>query len=86
MQDNRIFFKRLKVLFMLVFLKVMTRCFLKFKVVNLKRYIFKRQMKLVLILTAILVVLHAEVIPFDNSAVEKVFEKRQPALFLFIGD
>ncbi len=43
-------------------------------------------MKCVLLLTAILVVLHAEVIPFDNSAVEKIFQQRQPALFLFIGD
>lgn len=43
-------------------------------------------MKALLILVVILVVLHAEVIPFDNSAVEKIFEKRQPALFLFVGD
>lgn len=43
-------------------------------------------MRSILLLAVILVVLQAEVIPFDNSAVEKIFEKRQPALFLFIAD
>jgi hypothetical protein len=43
-------------------------------------------MRPLILLAAILVVLHAEVIPFDNSAVEKIFEKHQSALFLFIAD
>lgn len=43
-------------------------------------------MKPMLLLAAILLVLQAEVIPFDNTAVEKIFEKRQSALFIFIGD
>lgn len=26
---------------------------------------------------------NAEVVPFDNNAVEKIFQNKQPALFLF---
>jgi protein disulfide-isomerase A1 len=43
-------------------------------------------MKSIILLTIILVVLHAEVIPFDNAAVDKIFQQKQPALFLFVGD
>lgn len=42
-------------------------------------------MKLILFL-AVVLVLHAEVIPFDSSAVEKIFQQKQAALFLFVGD
>ena len=36
-------------------------------------------------LLALIFVLYvnAEVIPFDNNAVEKIFQNKQPALFLF---
>jgi hypothetical protein len=43
-------------------------------------------MKLILIITILLVASLAEVIPFDNSAVEKIFQQKNAALFLFVGD
>lgn len=43
-------------------------------------------MKLILSLAILLLTLHAEVIPFDNAAVEKIFQQKQSALFLFVGD
>jgi hypothetical protein len=42
-------------------------------------------MKLISIIAILLFVLNAEIIPFDNSAVEKIFQQKQPTLFLFIG-
>jgi protein disulfide isomerase len=42
-------------------------------------------MKLI-ILSALLVLLSAAVLPFDNSAIEKIFQQKSAALFLFIGD
>ena len=30
--------------------------------------------------------LHAEVLPFDNGAIEKIFQQKKSAVFLFIGD
>lgn len=42
-------------------------------------------MKLIVVL-AILAVAFAEVIPFDNSAIEKIFQQKASALFLFVGD
>lgn len=42
-------------------------------------------MKLVILLT-ILLVAFGEVIPFDNSAVDKIFKEKSPALFLFVDD
>jgi hypothetical protein len=43
-------------------------------------------MKFLLLLAVMAMVLHAEVIPFDNAAVEKIFKEQQTALFLFVGD
>ena len=43
-------------------------------------------MKLMLVIALLLVVLQAEIIPFDNSAIEKIFQQKKPAVFLFIGD
>lgn len=40
---------------------------------------------IILALLAILYV-NAEVVPFDNSAVEKIFQNKQAALFLFSND
>lgn len=48
------------------------------------QYIFK--MKLILSLALLLVVLNAEVIPFDNSAIDKIFQQKKSAVFLFLGD
>ncbi len=45
-----------------------------------------KQMKLMLVIALLLVVLQAEIIPFDNSAIEKIFQQKKAALFLFIGD
>ena len=42
-------------------------------------------MKLIILL-AVLVLLQAEIIPFDNSAIETIFQKKKSALFLFLGD
>jgi protein disulfide isomerase len=42
-------------------------------------------MKLIALL-AILVLLRAEIVPFDNSAIEAIFQKKQSALFLFLAD
>lgn len=43
-------------------------------------------MKLILSLALLLVVLNAEVIPFDNSAIDKIFQQKKSAVFLFLGD
>lgn len=43
-------------------------------------------MKLMLAIALLLVVLQAEVIPFDNGAIDKIFQQKKPAVFLFIGD
>jgi protein disulfide isomerase len=42
-------------------------------------------MKLIILL-AVLVLLHAEIIPFDNSAIETIFQQKKSALFLFLAD
>ena len=42
-------------------------------------------MKILLLLVALLVA-NAEVIPFNNEAIEKVFKDSSDALFLFQGD
>jgi hypothetical protein len=39
-----------------------------------------------LVLALVLVALNASVIPFDNTAIEKIFQEKKSALFLFIGD
>lgn len=43
-------------------------------------------MKLIIVLFAVLVAINADVIPFDSTAVETIFQKKQPALFLFVAD
>ena len=43
-------------------------------------------MKLILSLALLLVILNAEVIPFDNSAIDKIFQQKKSAVFLFLGD
>ncbi len=37
------------------------------------------------LIVALILVLYvnAEILPFDNSAVEKIFQNKKPALFLF---
>lgn len=42
-------------------------------------------MKLIILL-AVLALLHAEIIPFDNSAIETIFQQKKSALFLFLAD
>lgn len=42
-------------------------------------------MKLIVLL-AVLVLLQAEIIPFDNSAIDTIFQKKKSALFLFLAD
>ncbi len=40
-----------------------------------------------LVLATILVLfVNAEIVPFDNGAVEKIFQNKQAALFLFTND
>jgi hypothetical protein len=43
-------------------------------------------MKLILLIAILLALLNAEVIPFDNAAIEKIFQQKKSALFVFIGD
>lgn len=43
-------------------------------------------MKLYLIAALLITLLSAAVIPFDNDAIEKVFQQSNDALFLFQGD
>lgn len=43
-------------------------------------------MKLIVVIAILLAVLHAEVIPFDNTAIDKIFQQKKSALFLFLGD
>ena len=42
-------------------------------------------MKLIILLLIVLLV-SAEVLPFDNAAIEKIFQQKSSALFLFLGD
>lgn len=37
-------------------------------------------------IVALLSVVNTEVIPFDNSAIEKIFQQKKSALFLFASD
>ncbi len=37
-------------------------------------------------ITALLTFVNSEVIPFDNSAIEKIFQNKKSALFLFASD
>ena len=39
--------------------------------------------KLLLVTLCVLATIHAEVIPFDNSAIEKIFQEKKAAVFLF---
>lgn len=34
----------------------------------------------------VLVLCSAAVVPFDNAAVDKIFQQKNPALFLFLND
>ncbi len=43
-------------------------------------------MKLMLAIALLLVVLQAEIIPFDNGAIDKIFQQKKSAVFLFLGD
>lgn len=43
-------------------------------------------MKIVLLVALIMAVAFAEVIPFNNDAIEKIFKDSNDALFIFIGD
>lgn len=43
-------------------------------------------MKFLLSLASIFALATSEVVPFDNSAIDKVFKDKQPALFLFASD
>jgi protein disulfide-isomerase A1 len=43
-------------------------------------------MKLLVLACLLLALVSAEILPFDNSAIEKIFQQKQAALFLFIGD
>lgn len=43
-------------------------------------------MNLILFILLLIGLTQAEVIPFDNSAVDKIFQQKNAALFLFIGD
>ena len=42
-------------------------------------------MKLIILLLIVLLV-SADVLPFDNAAIEKIFQQKSSALFLFLGD
>jgi hypothetical protein len=37
-------------------------------------------------IAALLILATAEIIPFDNSAIEKIFQNNSPAVFLFLSD
>ncbi len=39
-----------------------------------------------LAIALLLVVLQAEIIPFDNGAIDKIFQQKKSAVFLFLGD
>jgi len=43
-------------------------------------------MKLILVVALLLALLNAEILPFDNTAIEKIFQQKTAALFLFIAD
>jgi len=43
-------------------------------------------MKLIIAITLILLAVNAAIIPFDNDAIDKIFQQKSSALFLFIGD
>ena len=38
------------------------------------------------VLATLLAVVNTEVIPFDNGAIEKIFQNKKPALLLFASD
>lgn len=42
--------------------------------------------KTIIAILAIVLIVNTEVIPFDNTAIEKVFQQKNPALFLFTSD
>jgi hypothetical protein len=42
--------------------------------------------KTILICLLFVLYINAEILPFDNKAVEKVFQNKNPALFLFTND
>lgn len=39
--------------------------------------------KLLLVILSVFLVSHTEVVPFDNGAIEKIFQDKKAALFLF---
>jgi hypothetical protein len=43
-------------------------------------------MKSSLIIAVLFVISYTAVIPFDNEAVDKIFNQKNDALFLFVGD
>ena len=43
-------------------------------------------MKVAILCTLLLALAFAEVIPFNNDAIEKVFKDSSDALFIFLGD
>jgi hypothetical protein len=42
--------------------------------------------KTFIITLLVLLYVNAEIVPFDNTAVEKIFQNKNPALFLFTND
>jgi protein disulfide-isomerase A1 len=46
---------------------------------------YMSSLKLIALL-ALLVLLQAEIVPFDNSAIDAIFQQKKSALFLFLGD
>lgn len=42
--------------------------------------------KILLATLCVLAIVQAEVIPFDNSAIEKIFQEKKAALFLFTNN
>lgn len=43
-------------------------------------------MKVILALVCLFLIVNSEVVPFDNSAIEKIFQAKKSALFLFGAD
>ncbi len=66
-------------------------CLLRNIDINLTRYRawfmirYMSSVKLIALL-ALLVLLQAEILPFDNSAIDVIFQQKKSALFLFLGD
>ena len=42
--------------------------------------------KILILSIALVFYINAAILPFDNTAVEKVFQNKNPALFLFTND